>query len=93
MSAGQKLNFFHGGSNFPRGSYFDMFPGKCIISKITVLNCYLAVNCLKPTPQSHNPIWHFYSGGRPQTTASRGRTPQPPINFTLYVGLLLLTRI
>ena len=30
--------------------YFDNFPGKHNISKITVFNCYLAINCPNPTP-------------------------------------------
>ena len=34
------------------GVYFYIFPGKCKILKITVLNCYSAENC-KNRPQSH----------------------------------------
>ena len=37
---GKNLTFSKEGQNFPGRSYFDIFPGKCKISKITVLNCY-----------------------------------------------------
>ena len=68
------------GQIFPggRGSYFDIFPGKCEISKITVINCYLAVNCPKP-PQPH--FGTFLEGV--DHCSSRGSNPLPPSIFTL----------
>ena len=69
--------FSREGQIFPGGSNFDIFPWKCKISKITVLNCcYLAVNCPKPTP---SPILALFQRGRP-LIKGEGR---PPSIFTL----------
>ena len=74
---GKNWTFFPG-SNFSRGSNFDIFSGNCKISKITVLNCYLAVNCPKPTPQSH-----FGTFPEGSTIAPGVEPPTPPSIFTL----------
>ena len=71
---GKNLTFFQGGSTFPGGSYIDIFPGKCKISKITVLNCYLAVNCPKPIPLPAL-FWQFSRGGWPLLQGSNHQTP------------------
>ena len=54
---------------FSGGSYFDIFPGKSRISKFSVLNCYLAVNCSNP-PKC--PMLAFFKRG--STTAPGSQT-------------------
>ena len=46
-----------------------------------MLNCYLAVNCPKPTPSPH-----FGTFPEGSTTAPGGSNPQPPVNFYPAIG-------
>ena len=83
---GKNLTFFQGGLNFSEGSCFDIFPGKCKISKITMFfSCKLS----KTDPQSH-----FGTFPRGSTTAGRSNPqPPPPVIFTLATYLFSISKI
>ena len=68
-----KINFFLGRVKFFQGGRILIFSRKILnIENYYVLNCYLAVNCLKPTPV---PFWNSSRESRP--LLQRDSTPNP----------------
>ena len=71
--------FSREGQIFPGGRIFIFFPEIVKYRIYYVLNCYLAINCPKPTPQPH-----FGTFPKGVDHCSRGvKPPTPPSIFTL----------
>ena len=68
--------FFKGGSNFPRGSNFDIFPGKCTYQKL-LLCAKLLFSC-KLSKTDPQPLLALFQRGRPLLQEVK---PPTPINF------------
>ena len=75
LKLGKKLFFFQGGSNFSRGSYFDIFPENVKYRKLLCVKLLFSCKLSKTDPLSHFGI--FPEGS---TTAPGSR---PPLIFTL----------